>query len=73
VLVGAGENLLKDILGVVLREPIGLARDRVHVAGEALNEHGPGALVAVSASAHKVSVAERRRDGRWGHALAHRK
>src|SRR6185503_6794282 len=41
VLPGAGEDLLEDVLRVGLREPVDADRDRVHVAGEPVDELSP--------------------------------
>jgi hypothetical protein len=45
MLVDACEHLLEDVLGVVRRQPERLHRDRVDVAGEALDQLVPRGLV----------------------------
>ncbi len=53
------EHLLKDVLGVVRRQPIGLNGDRVHVTGKSLDEQTPRLLVPGSARAHQLTVGHR--------------
>ena len=55
-LVRAREHLLEDILGIVLLKPVDPHRDRVHVAGEAVDQLLPGLLVAVSTAGDQVGV-----------------
>src|SRR5207247_9797334 len=64
VFVGTREDLLEDVLGVRLRQAKGLDRDRIDVAGEALDEIRPGLLVALPAPRDQLAIAERRRHGR---------
>ena len=56
MLVDPREHLLEDVLGVVLRKPKGLHRDRVHVAGEPLDELVPGALVPRAAPGDELGI-----------------
>jgi hypothetical protein len=56
MLVDAGEDLLEDVLGVVGREPERLGRDRVDVAGEALDELVPGGRLSASAPGDELRV-----------------
>ena len=56
VLVGAGEDLLEDILRVVLGEAERLDGDRVDVAGEALDELAPRVVVALAAAGDELRV-----------------
>ena len=46
MLVGAGEDLLEDVLRVIGAQAEAFRRDRVDVAREAVDELGPGAFVA---------------------------
>ena len=56
MLVDAGEDLLEDVLGIVLREPEGLDADRVDVAREPLDELVPRCLVPVPAARYELGV-----------------
>ena len=56
MLVDAGEGLLEDVLGVVLGEPVGLHADGVDVAVVALDELGPGRLLARQAAPDDLGV-----------------
>ena len=64
-LVRAREDLLEDVLRVVLGQPEPLHGDRVHVAGEPLDELPPGAFVAGAAARDELGVGEL-----GGHAVA---
>ena len=54
----AGEDLLEHVLGVLAPQPVCLAADRVHVAGEAGDELAPGVLVAAAAPGDELPVRE---------------
>src|SRR4051794_5837425 len=56
-LVGAGEYVLEDVLGVRVAQAVGAGGDRVDVAGEALDQQSPGRLVTGAASPDEVGVA----------------
>ena len=61
-LVRTGEDLLEHVFRVVLGQPEGLHRDRVHVAREALDELAPGLVLAGAAAGDESGVG-----GRFGH------
>ena len=56
VLVGAGEDLLEDVLGVARLQPEALHADRVDVAREALDELGPGLVAPFAAARDQFRV-----------------
>ena len=58
VLVGAGEDLLEDVLGRVLRESEALNGNRVDVAREPLDECAPRFVVAAAAAGDEDGIAE---------------
>jgi hypothetical protein len=60
MLVRTREDFLEDVLGVGLRQPEGLDRDRVHVAREALHQLAPGLGVAGPAAGDELAVTQRR-------------
>jgi 3-oxoacyl-[acyl-carrier protein] reductase len=68
MLIGAGEDLLEDVLSVVLWQPEGLDDDRVDIAGEALDQLTPGLVVARPAAGDQLRV---RRNGLHGWIKAH--
>src|SRR6266850_1728709 len=63
-LVDLCEDLLEDVFGVLVAQPEALARDRVDVAGEALDESRPGFLVAVAAEGDELRGRNRLGHGR---------
>src|ERR671918_1300782 len=56
VLVRAREDLLEDLLGVLLAEPVRLAADGVDVPREARDELAPRVLVAAAAAGDELGV-----------------
>ena len=56
VLVRAGEDLLEDVLRVGLGEAKRLDGDRVHVAGEAIDELAPRVVVSRAAAGDELGV-----------------
>src|SRR5436305_781579 len=56
LLVGACEDLLEGVLRRMCREGEPAREDRVHVAGEALDEQRPGVVVACSAASDELGV-----------------
>ena len=58
VLVGASEDLLEDVFCVMLRHLEALNRDRVDVAGEAVDQLAPGVVVAGAAPGDQLSVGQ---------------
>src|SRR2546427_1621126 len=63
MLVRAREHFLEDVLGVRLRQPECLDRDRVDITREALDEIRPGLLVSRPAPRDELTVAERGHHG----------
>src|SRR6266566_340947 len=63
-LVDLGEDLLEDVLGVLVAQTEALARDRVHVAGEAFDEGSPRLLVAATAAGDELRGRNRLGHGR---------
>ena len=63
----AGEDVLKDVLGVVLRQPESAHGDRVHVAREAFDELVPRLLLSRPAALDELRVSEF--DGHRGTAI----
>src|SRR2546428_9456925 len=63
MLVRAREHFLEDVLGVRLRQPECLDRDRVDITREALDEVCPGLLVSRPAPRDELAVAERGHHG----------
>ena len=61
LLVGAREDLLEGVLGGMLGERERAREDRVHVAGEALDEQLPGVVVARAAAGDELGVGWRGR------------
>ena len=59
MLVRAREDLLEDVLGVLVREPVRLGRDRVDITGEALDEDVPGLGLAGAAARDQICVGQR--------------
>jgi hypothetical protein len=55
----AREHLLEDVLGIVGAQSESLTDDRIHVAGEAVDELTPGLLVARAAAGDEPGVGER--------------
>ena len=56
MLIGAGEDFLEDVLGILVPQPEGLGADGVHVAGEAVDELAPRSLVAGAAARYETGV-----------------
>src|SRR5919204_4653858 len=59
MLVGACEDFLEDILGVVGAQAETLPDDRVDVAGEAVDELAPRRLVACAAPSNEPGIGQR--------------
>ena len=47
---------MEDVFRVRFREPKGLDGNRVHIAGEAIDELAPGIVVARTAACNELSV-----------------
>ena len=58
LLVRPREDLLEHVLGVVVAEPEGLDRDRVHIARKALDQFVPGGLVTGAAPGDEGGICE---------------
>ena len=57
----AREDLLEDVLGVLLAQPVRLAADGVDIAREPRDELAPGVLVAASAARDDLGIGEGRK------------
>ena len=56
--VDARKDVLEDVFGVALGQPVGADRDRPHIVAVALDEHRPRRALASSAAGDQVLVGE---------------
>lgn len=60
-LVKAGERVLEDVLRIGGGQPVDARRDRIDVAGKALDQLCPGKIVAFATTSDELGIGTRRK------------